>query len=112
MPRVLSSADIGKAVDNYVDLLQRTIDKVRVGLNQETVELIHGRKYIKVIITGNGRRSVHSFIDRSTGQLYKPASWNAPSKTTMYNIVNDFSWLVIDIDPYGAYLYKRNPFKK
>ena len=31
-------------------------------------------------------RSVHAFVDRKTGQVYKPASWNAPAKHVRYDM--------------------------
>lgn len=38
-----------------------------------------GRKYIKIVVTTAGSRSVYCFIDMK-GNIYKSASWNAPAK--------------------------------
>lgn len=43
------------------------------------------RKYIKVITSG----SVHCFVDRTTGDVLKPASWSAPAKHARGNIFDD-----------------------
>ena len=40
-----------------------------------------GRKYHKIImVTESGSRSVHAFVDKKTGELYKSASFKAPAK--------------------------------
>jgi hypothetical protein len=69
-----------------------------------------GRKYHKVIhIESGGGRSVHAFVDRETGSVYKPASWRAPAKGVRYNLLDDQSYQTcIDrADWAGGYLYVR-----
>ena len=70
-----------------------------------------GRKYIKIIhrMRGNGSQSVHAFIDKNTGDVYKPASWKAPAKIVRYNLVNDNSReeCLKRCDWAGGYLYIR-----
>lgn len=48
-------------------------------------KMIIGKKYIKLCTNG----SVHAFIDFE-GNMYKPASWNAPAKGIRFNVINDF----------------------
>jgi hypothetical protein len=112
LAEVEREAQVMKMVTRYVGLLQDTIDKVRVGDHRENVTLSHGSKYIKVIVERTHQRSVHSFINRKTGDLHKPAGWAAPSQTVNFNLLEDWPALVNNIDPYGAYLYKNNPFKR
>lgn len=50
------------------------------------VEILDGRKYWKIIITTWGSRSVHSFVDRFTGDVLMPARWSHPSKKPRGNI--------------------------
>ncbi len=50
-----------------------------------------GRKYIKVIqqdLRNDEYRdgSVHAFIDKKTGEVYKPASWKSPAKIVRYDL--------------------------
>ena len=50
-----------------------------------------GRKYIKVIqqdLRGDEYRDggVHAFIDKKTGEVYKPASWKSPAKIVRYDL--------------------------
>lgn len=103
--------EVIKYLERYTNLLQAVCDTTatKMGIESETVTVTWGTKYYKVIKEGKYQKFVHSFIDRKTGQLFKPASWDGPSKTTNYNIVDDFKKLVKDVDPYGAYLYKKNP---
>ena len=51
-----------------------------------------GRKYHKLIMETNaGSRSVHAFIDKKTGEVYKPASFKAPAKIVRYNLLSEMS---------------------
>ena len=51
-----------------------------------------GRKYIKVNhvdIDSNGKEwsgGVHAFIDKKTGEVYKPASWKSPAKIVRFDV--------------------------
>ena len=48
-----------------------------------------GRKYHKIVMeTESGSRSVHAFVDKKTGEVYKPASFKAPAKHVRYNLLS------------------------
>ena len=68
-----------------------------------------GRKYHKIIMNANGSRSVHAFVDKQTGQVYKSASWKAPAKGVRYDlrIIEQREWLLQHADWAGGYLYAR-----
>ena len=68
-----------------------------------------GRKYHKIIMNANGSRSVHCFIDKQTGEVYKSASWKAPAKGVRYDLrlIKDREYLLESADWSGGYLYKR-----
>ena len=68
-----------------------------------------GRKYHKIIMDANGSRSVHAFIDKKTGDVYKAASFKAPAKGVRFNlcIISDREWLLENADWAGGYLYLR-----
>ena len=69
------------------------------------VEVAYGRKYAKVInVTHGDSRSVHSFVDMKTGDIYMPASWSAPAKHVRYNLLTNFP---TNITWSGGYLYLR-----
>ncbi len=79
-----------------------------------------GRKYYKIMqhefdtfrdLNEYRESSVHAFVDKNTGEVYKPASYNAPAKHVRYDlrIINDRAKLH---DPRytgwsGGYLYMR-----
>ena len=68
-----------------------------------------GRKYHKLIHKwkDNGSQSVHAFIDKKTGDVYKPASWKAPAKYVRFNLLDDNSReeCLKRCDWAGGYLY-------
>jgi hypothetical protein len=68
-----------------------------------------GRKYHKVIMNANGSKSVHCFIDKKTGEVYKSASWKAPAKGVRFDLrlIKDREWLLENADWASGYLYKR-----
>jgi len=69
-----------------------------------------GRKYHKIIMeTGCGSRSVHAFVDKKTGEVYKSASWKSPAKGVRYDlrIIEQREWLLEHADWAGGYLYAR-----
>ena len=46
-----------------------------------------GKKYHKIIMIDNGgSRSVHAFVDKKTGEVYKSASWKQPAKGVRYDL--------------------------
>ena len=73
-----------------------------------------GRKYHKIIMeTPNHNRppsrGVHAFVDKKTGEVYKPASFKAPAKHVRFNlcIISDREWLLENADWAGGYLYMK-----
>ena len=81
-----------------------------------------GRKYLKIVnqqfddmgpyATHEYRDgSVHAFIDRETGDVYKPAGYNKPAKHVRYNLLErshrDFLFDYKNVGWAGGYLYMR-----
>ena len=67
-----------------------------------------GRKYHKIVMeTESQSKSVHAFIDKRFGHVYKPASWKAPAKHIRYNLLVDNSReeCFERCDWAGSYLY-------
>ena len=38
-----------------------------------------GRRYIRIVKSDGTGRSVHCFVERATGNIYKPAGWKGPT---------------------------------
>jgi len=77
--------------------------------NKINYEIQEGRKYLKLIFVDTcGARSVHAFIDKKTGAVYKPASFKSPAKHVRYWLFDDTSYesMIKRADWAGVYLYK------
>ena len=83
-------------------------------------EIREGKKYYKIVQvefdTFQGRNeyrdsSVHSFVDKNNGNVYKPASWKAPAKHVRFTFQKpeDIRFLLtpMNVDWAGGYLYMR-----
>ena len=75
-----------------------------------------GRKYHKIMMETDGgsnrlgpSRSVHAFVDKKTGEVYKAASFKAPAKIVRYNlnIISSREECFARADWAGGYLYIR-----
>ena len=69
-----------------------------------------GRKYHRIIMeTEAGSRSIHAFVDKKTGDVYKPASFKAPAKIVRYNLlrIESREQCFERADWAGSYLYIR-----
>ena len=69
-----------------------------------------GRKYHKLIMeTGAGSRSVHAFVDKKSGDVYKAASFKAPAKHVRFNLLSITSReeCFARADWAGGYLYMK-----
>ena len=69
--------------------------------------LTTGRKYHKIVDDIHG--GVHCFIDKQTGEVYKPASYNKPAKHVRYDmrISEERNIMLSQADWAGSYLYLR-----
>ena len=88
--------------------------------NLDRFRYYEGKKYLKVVreefddFQGRNKwrdTTVHAFVDRETGEVYKPASWKAPAKHVRFNFCNKQDMLFLT-DPRcvgwaGGYLYMR-----
>ncbi len=85
--------------------------------SNKTFKMELGRKYWKIVqtdIDADGKvwsGGVHAFVDRNTGQVYKPASYKSPAKHVRYDmrIINNREQLHNPnfTDWAGGYLYLR-----
>ena len=94
---------------SYAPYHQECIEKLKQGTSDYEFTIESGRKYHKIIMNANGSRSVHAFVDKKTGSLYKSASWKAPAKGERYNllIIEQREWVLSNADWSGQYLYVR-----
>jgi hypothetical protein len=100
------SVERGESVEHH----QQRIDELRNGILPIDYVIESGKKYHKVImVDGGSSRSVHCFIDKQTGEVYKSASWKSPAKGVRYDLrlIKDREWLFENASWCGGHLYKR-----
>lgn len=88
---------------------EEAIAKLQDGICDYDFTFETGRKYHKVIMNAHGSRSVHAFIDKNTGDVYKSASFKAPAAGVRYNLMDTASRELCfqRCDWSGGYLYLR-----
>ena len=88
---------------------EERIADYKAGKDVYKFSIVTGRKYHKIVQTCcDGSQSVHGFVDKNTGELYKPASWKAPAKDVRFDlrIIEQREWVLENCDWAGGYLYK------
>lgn len=111
----VNTALIQERIDGLIKALIRNYEKQYPGnYGYLTFEVKRGTKYYKLIQVTNANetrpsRSVHAFISRQTGAVYKPASWQAPAAHVRYQLLDDASYeaCLHNADYAGSYLYMR-----
>lgn len=69
---------------NYIDEMKKDFKRSGLDNSNYDFEVIQGRgRYNKVVAIYKlqGSRSAAGFIDRTTGAMYRAASWSKPAKT-------------------------------
>ena len=85
------------AANDSSDFTNDRIEAIKNGDHYKFV-VETGRKYHKIVQTDNsGCQSVHAFVDKKTGELYKAASFKAPAKGVRYDLrlIEDLSLIHI-----------------
>ena len=85
------------------------IEDYKAGKDVYKFSIVTGRKYHKIVQTCcDGSNSVHAFVDKNTGELYKAASWKAPAKDVRFDlrIIEQREFVLENCDWAGGYLYK------
>ena len=87
--RSIKSHKISIAAGNEVgDYHQKSIEALKNGESDYDFFIEEGRKYLKIVMDARGSKSVHAFVDKKTGEVYKPASFKAPAKIVRYNLLS------------------------
>ena len=114
----------GNLSGNYPEYAREQLDAMENGTaNLMKFVVKTGKRYYKIVqqefetwekskYYGQYRDgSVHAFVDKETGDVYKPASWAAPAKHIRYTFqdVNHLKFLLNpkNVDWAGGYLYMR-----
>jgi len=95
-----------ETLSNYVYYIQKInneyYDEHLTNLSRPTIVIDKGRKYMKVVVESHGdSRSVHSFVEVETGNVFKAAGWRAPAKHVRANIY-DYDSIKRGVNMHGA----------
>lgn len=89
------STEKQEIVENYTKLL---VESLQLDINKKHKDyaefvIVSGRKYLRIEMhyLDNNSKSITAFVDKSTGDVYKPASWKSPSTGVRYNLLDDVS---------------------
>ena len=106
-----------KSLETYTsDYAQQRLKRIKSGAEKLTKFVIReGRKYYKINQAEwrDGEytdTSVHCFVDKKTGEVYKPASWKSPhTKHVRYDlrIIKEREYAYENCDWAGGWLYLR-----
>ena len=114
----------GNLHGNYPEYAREQLDAIENGTaNLMWFKVYSGKRYYKIVqqefetweksrYYGQYRDgSVHAFVDKKTGQVYKPASWQAPAKHVRYDLriirEREFLFNSNNTGWAGGYLYLR-----
>ena len=89
-----------------VKRLQEDYDSNNYTSDRYKFEIETGRKYHKIYAKNQG---VHAFVNKTTGEVFKPASYKAPAKHVRYDLrrIQQRRECFANADWAGGYLYLR-----
>ena len=93
----------GNLHGNYPEYAREQLDAIENGTaNLMKFKVYSGKKYYKIVQqeyregaswnnykTGYADGSVHCFVDKETGDVYKAASWRSPAKHVRFSFQNE-----------------------
>ena len=111
----------GNLSGNYPEYAREQLDEIEKGTEKLMYFTVKtGKKYYKIVQmefdTFQDRNeyregSVHAFVDKQTGQVYKPASWQSPAKHVRFDLriikEREFLFNSNNTGWAGGYLYLR-----
>ncbi len=101
-PDYIKSKDYESAMEAFLETVRANHLK-RAGFHKPDYSVKKGRRFDKVI----SENSVYCFVEKDTGNIYKPASWRAPylkgENAIRASIYNKKTYE--KAGPYGGWLY-------
>lgn len=98
LPKVLKtrfhaeSFNLDDAVNALLVAIEGKVDaywtKQEYTHDRPTYSLMPGRRYIRIVSSGHGQRSVWGFVDKTNGDILKAEGWKKPAKHARGNVFN------------------------
>jgi len=109
-------ANNGIVDGSYVGYHEKCLEQIRNGTYDYGMSfyIVEGRKYLRIETETNvnhdgsvKQKSIHAFVNKFTGEVYKPATWKSPAKHVRYNLMDKQSreQCYRNADWAGSYLY-------
>ena len=102
------------AVDNWLQTCNQKLEAYNKAafpntplLQQDKLVADFGPRYVKIRVIGPANNAVWAFIDRTNGDIFKPASFRTPAKGARGNIFDEAKGMS-QMGPYGP-AYIRGP---
>ena len=77
--------DMENKVQEWLEQVEKDTNEVYT-VFPVTMSYTTGKRYFKIIKENTGQSSVFAFIDKNTGDIYKPAGCSAPAKHVRGNV--------------------------
>jgi len=103
---------LDKGDTSMVQYYEDRIQELKNGEGLYEYEIVEGKKYYKIVMVCPGdyrSKSVHAFVDKNNGNVYKSATFKSPAKGVRYNLLDESSreYVLANCDWSGSYLYQR-----
>lgn len=108
---ILEGEDFKSALDEFLKMCQKIIDRDYETHNKGVPEDLRtfliikpGKKFVKIVSTNKAdtQFAAWAFVDKETGNVYKPAGWAKPAAHARANIYDKNS-IAKGIGPYGPH---------
>jgi|TARA_R100000742_G_C4278230_1_gene100806 hypothetical protein len=100
-------------IDSLLDKQEKAIREGRTSeINRMQYGFKEGKRFYKLTEARHNSEphgSVHCFVEKDTGFVFKAAGWSQPAKGVRYDLSDPDSKArcLANCDPYGSYLYAR-----
>ena len=104
---VTEAPGLNAALADFVSHCQKMLDDYMASNfpnnPRKSLEWTVGGRWVRIVSKDVSSRSAWAFVDRTNGDVMKPASWSVPAKHPRANVFDKASWR--NVGPYGpAYL--------
>jgi len=105
--RAIMNEKFEVALQGFLKAAQAKVDAGYAGLtNYAVLSVQPGTKYVKIVATSHGSKSVYCFVNKETGNVHKAASWKAPVVSNPRSNIYSADFGASGVTQYGAVYLK------